>query len=251
MSDLPPISTTLFISSSQVDTKSALGSTVTIDLKTPLDTYKKRCRVLSSAFWYSFPNISDELGNRVIEFTYDFVLYTLTLEEGIYSITDIEETLEEFFEINSLPKQLFQIIPDEATNKITLKVKTALAFIFDFETNNTLFKTYLGFVGFTAGAVDYLYESTNRANLNLNNSLYINVSFASGNYYNQNAGSNIVATVPLNKPPNTLIYTENSTPVTSECTGGLISKFTIWITNESGVLLNMAGEDWNIVLDIF
>jgi hypothetical protein len=60
-----------------------------------------------------------------------------------------------------------------------------------------------------------------------------------------------VATVPLNKPPNTLIYTENSTPVTSECTGGLISKFTIWITNESGVLLNMAGEDWNIVLDIF
>ena len=247
-------STTIFISSAQCTAKSAIGSTITIDLKNPIDTYGKHLRVLSSSFWYSFPNVSENLGNQTIKFTYNSVVHTLTLPKGIYSLTDIMETVGEQLETLGLDKDLFTLIPDEATAKVTMKVKPAYLFVMTMsDPLNVLFADYLGFtdVCLTPAATVFYYESTNRAALNLHNALYINCSIATGNYFNERSGSNIIATVPLNRAPNTLIYTENSIPVVSKSTGSLVSKFQLWITDENSALLDMGGEDWTLVLDIF
>lgn len=247
------IMATLFISSAKCDKKSVLGSTISIDLKTPIDTYNKKIRVLSSNLWYVFPNVGAAFGNTTIRFSYNSNIYTFTLLKGLYSIDDINETVIEKLENSGLPNNLFKLIPDEATNRITMKITTSLLFEMDFTdlVNNKLFATTLGFEDFIDTSVDTNFDSSNIALLNVNNNVYIHCSFASGSYFNQNAGSNIIGSVALRSRPGSMIYTENSHPVISNCMGGNISSFTIWLTNENEDLLDMNGEEFQLVLEIF
>lgn len=246
-------STTLFISSANADTVSSLGSTIGINLKTPINTTNKRVRLLSSNVWYSFPNIYTELNNKTIKFTYNAVVYTITLRDGIYSLKDINETIAEEFITLGLPDTLFTLIPDDATALITMFITTALNFTMDMDDpSNILFKTYLGFTAIINTNINLYYESTNKAALNINNVVYVHCSFATGTYFNQLAGSNIIGAINLSHKPNSLITTENNIPVSSKCfNNDFLGYFRIWLTNENGTLLNMGGESFSLVLQVY
>lgn len=245
------MTTALFISSASCDKKSALGSTVTIDLKTPIKAYNKKVRVLSANVWYNFPNISTELNNRIFSFGYNGAVYEKSFEPGLYSLGDIQESIVEYCENEGLPTNLILLSGDEATGLISMKITSPLLFVTNFDVNNNLFKEYLGFRGVVIIAGSLWVESEYRAKLNINNTLYINCSFASGAYFNQNSGSNIIGAIPLNKSPGSLIYQEWAHPVVTHCLGADINNFNIWLTNENGKLLDMNGEDWNIVIEIY
>lgn len=242
----------LFVSSATVAAKSALGSTITID-GNPFDTRGKSIRVLSSAIWYVFPNVTDAYQNTTIKFVYNSLTHTIELQKGLYAIDDIEETIKEYCEnFGLLPSDLISLIADEATNKITLKIKTSLLFSMDFEdADNKLFKEYLGFTGNISCSSLKNFDGTNIATLNVNNSIYIHCSFANGAYYNGNSGSNVIAVAHINVAPSKLMITADANPSESSCVSGNISRYQLWLTNERGQLLDMNGEDWSVALEIF
>ena len=239
------------VSSSQVSEKSALGSTITIDTD-PIDTLEKRVRVLKSSIWCVFPNVSTDRGNNTIKFTWSGFVHTITLNKGLYGTKDIQESIVEYCENNLLPKELIRMIPDGATNLMTLRIETLANFTMDFEDpQNVLFKDYLGFSGTINTSVLQNYDSVNIPSLNRTNSVFIHCSFANGAFYGGQGGSNIIATCNINVSPGKLMNTEDSHPIESTCNGNIIRRFTIWLTNERNELLDMNNEDFLLVLEIF
>jgi hypothetical protein len=243
---------TFFINSETAQQRSALGSRVEFTLATPVDISNKKCRVLMSNIWYTIPNVTAALGNNTVKFSYNSVNHVITLYDGIYSIIDFNESIAEGIRLAGILSLTMTLIPDEATGLITLEIKRTSPFQIDFSlAENGLFRNMLGFVGTFYTTVDAIYESTNKARLNTTNTLYIHCSFATGSYYNEIAGSDIIAAVPLRVAPGSLITTQDNNPVICQCVGSMLNRYTITITNENNILVDMGGEFFNLILEIF
>lgn len=244
----------LRISSATATTVSSLGSTITVDLTNPLPTASKRVRLVDATFVYSFPNVSSSRGNNVIRFSYDSSPYVLTLLPGLYSVAGISSALRDFcFNNSDLPNDLLDVGADDATSFMELIVKPAgLLFQMTFDGTNILFRDYLGYdSGALSTSTEYNRKSTSKANLNVDTAVLVNVSFAAGGYLNNTSGSNCLAFIPLNHEPGSLIgftpYHTLSLPVSVNN----LQTFTIWLTNQAGVLLDTMGEPWTVTLEVF
>jgi hypothetical protein len=244
--------TAIYVNSATASSTSQRGSFVTLNFRDPLDISGKRVRLLKSSIWYTMPNISAEKLNNKIKFTYDGTIYTFVFADGQYSLDDIIERLGEFLQIEGLPTTLIDFVPDEATAKITLKVVTALQFTWDFEdADNRLTKAMLGFTGNVTQNVSFFLESTNIARINELNNIYVHSTLSNDSILNNNSQSTILCSIPINNSPGSLMLYEPANTVSSKCHGASVNMVSIWLTDELGNPLDMFGETFSLVLEIF
>lgn len=240
------------ISSAVVSSKSALGSTISINLTNPIDCLNKRVRLIKASTTYSYPNVSADRGNNVINFIYDGDPYTITLTKGIYSVSGLANAMREFcYNNSSLPDNLLDLSDDQATSFINLTIKPIAQFTMVFDTANSLFKDYLGFDGSVNTSTSFIRESNRAAMLNVDQAVLIHASFASGSYLNEKIGSNCIGYIALNHEPNSLIVYEPQHPLSTPINTSSLQTFTIWLTNQRLELLDMNGEDFVIEMEFF
>lgn len=245
----------LFISSSRIEQKNALGSKIKVSLREPIDTTGMSVRLTKASIWHTFPNISASKFNNVIQFSYNGVLRTLTFLDGLYSFSDINESIADKLLLLGLPTNLITLSPDEATGRASLVVTTSIIFSITFSVGNNLLKNLLGFqqAGTYTTLVNTIIDGTAKASLNAVNNVYVNLSFAAGNsYFNEQSGSNIVASVQIDTAPGSQIIHSDNFPPVCKCIGGIISTFDIWLCDQTNTeLLDLNGEEFTIVLEVF
>ena len=108
-----------------------LGNRFTVQLDTPLtvprDSLYASLEVVSAKVWNSSPNISPEIGNNHIYFSYGGNNYDIENPEGLYGIEELNASMSIFFVQNALPSSdipdtldLFEITEDGARRKSLL-----------------------------------------------------------------------------------------------------------------------------------
>lgn len=247
----------LFISSAAASQKELNGSKLFINLSSSIDLTNKKCRLLKSSIWYTFPNISETNGNNEINFTYDGNPYKITFTRGLYSLSDINDALRESLHTHlALPPDMISFLPDEATGSCSLFVDKLnnKPFTLQFSAlNNKLLNTMLGFnlnPLITTSTSVYI-ASTTKASLNQINSLYVHVDFInSKNNFLNNSSSRILSSVHINVSPSSLILGEDIHPPWSPCLSGPHNNFHIWITDERNEPVDMNNEDWTCNIEI-
>lgn len=242
----------LRISSATASQKTALGDRISINYANPINCKGKRVRLLSCSFTYAMPNVSSTFGNNYIRFYYDGDLYEILLAKGLYGLDELNQAISEYLQNTSAtPDNLLTLSSDDSTSFINLHIKTTLPFSMTFDSTNVLFRDMLGFSGAVSTSVDYIRESNSRASLNRDVGIMISASFASGSYLNETGNSNVIGYVPLSHSPGSLItyspYNTTSSPVNTDS----LQSFSIWLTNQAGVALDMMQEDWVIELELF
>lgn len=247
--------TTLSINSATASRVDSTGSQITLYLNESIDLHNKRVRLVSSDIWYVFPNVTAAAGNNTIKFVYNAITYTLTLSDGLYSLTDIAETLNEYLIIQGINTTLdIKLVDDEATSLITMTITNTHAFSLDCnDVANLLFKNYLGFTGVLAdaGGGTVLFESTNRASLNSVNNIQVHVSFVgNNNFENETSGSTLLRTLPLNGPIGSRLHYEPLTERFVDCVSMDCRNFIIELKDQNGNLLDMQGESFNLEFEI-
>lgn len=243
----------LFISSSasgaQLD---ANGTRLRVNLNSPLLVpIHRKCRVISSNIWYDFPNILS--GSNTIEFTYNAVVYTYVIPEGLYSLHDLIERIKELEHNYNLPSPFFELQSDESTGKVSFRVINmgGLAFAMNYDVNNPIFNL-LGFTGAHPGGPDESwYDGANKAALNQVNSILIHASFINSGVFNSRSGSTVISEVQITSTPGSQIITKDVNPIVSNVVESQIDDIVIWMTSEDGVTPLYSSEPWSLIIELF
>jgi len=153
-----------------------------------------------SVFW-NIPNISTALKNNSFIFTGATLgLQTFTIDDGLYSVSKLEERINELADnagwAGTTP--YITIAPDQATSKISLQFAENVDINWgDLVTENNLY-TIFGFdINVTSNFLTGVwYDPPNIAQFNNTNALLLHCDLAGGNtYFNDQGGSDVVAVV--------------------------------------------------------
>jgi hypothetical protein len=229
---------------------------MTINLSNPINLSREKrtmCRALSATIWYDNPNVLTGI-NDLITVTINGTLYTWTLSQGLYSLDDIQETINEFA-VNATPAltaSTIKLAADDATGLISLAV-TFTSLTWNFGVNNTLFNNLLGFRNFYTSDSGEWYESAVVASLNNLSAYLFNVSFCNSGYINNNSGQSVAhqVLVPPSQRVGTQIIDIPNNPAVSIVNQVTIDSFVVYITKEDGITPIRTNEPWSILLHLY
>jgi len=113
------------VSSGSIKTGS-LGNRFSVQLNTPLtiprDSLYASLEVVSAKVWNVSPNISDDIGNNHLFFSYAGQEYDVDFPNGLYGIDEVNMFLTIYFGQNAvLPNDLFELEENGATQKVSIK----------------------------------------------------------------------------------------------------------------------------------
>jgi len=242
------MSTTIKLDSSSLNQNSdnftvTFGSPIELNsLSKENEKVKYEIALISADLWYSFSNISTELGNNTFKYYNGSTWKTVTLPNGNFQVSDINDFLEVVFDQNN------DVSTDEdgiyniviAPNIVTLKVEIAIKNGYKIDLTTSKLNEL---IGFNKAIYDTTTSSQNRVDITRGvNSLSIHCSIAGGSYDN-NIGSDILYSfVPLTGrgssihiEPNYPIYV----PVNEE---SYIKSIQMRITDQLGRRVNFNGE---------
>ena len=194
----------LLINTKDLIATNAYNNEFILPLDQPIKGFSK-VALIQASIVYSSPNIALIYNNNTISFTYNSVNYTITFLDGLYGIDSINETISEFFINNSLPNNIFNFVPDEATSRVTMNIITVLPFSITFTSaiNYFLFE-YMGFKQnntFTT-SINKNVDGTEQVSLNRLINYYVVTNFGSSNtLYNNRHGLDICACININVSP--------------------------------------------------
>ncbi len=245
----------IFANSAQASSVSQNGSRISLNLSNPINVFKKLLRVIQANITFSFPNVSTIIGNSTILFTYNAVDYQVDIPNGIYGIDDLNNELIQFFSDFSLPSDLFSFIGNNSTGTVTIYVQTSLLFSIDF-TNplNLLLQNTLGFSqNNISTAVDAYFRGDSVAQLNNITNIYVccDLCGSGNNYSNEISSTPIIESVPITVSPGDLINYQPKNAVVNLCNTSSTSTITIYLVDQNFIALDMAGESFNLVLEIY
>jgi len=205
---------------------------------------KYEIALITADLWYSFSNISTELENNTLKYYNGSAWKSVTLPNGNYQVSDINDFLEVTFDQNTdyttdLDGNIeYNIVL--APNIVTLKVELAIKNGYKLDLTTSKLNELLGF---NQAIYDTTTSSTNRVDITRGvNSLAIHCSIAGGSYDN-NLGSDILYNfVPqtgrgssIHIEPNYPIYL----PIKEE---SYINRIQMRITDQLGRRVNFNGE---------
>ena len=230
---------------------SRVAQDVSPSIKLPND---KRVSLLihEISVWWNTPNISTALNNN--RFTLSTVALgnlTLLIPKGLYSVSDLEETLNELMITVGFVSDVgfFSLVPDSATQKITLYTQEDATINWgDGNTENNLY-TILGFDPNTTSNIPSasFIEAPNRAKFNNVNSLVLHSDIASGVVNNSIYGSDIVAQLIPDVSPGSQIYYRPFHSSLSYITQSSINNISWYWTDENGQsTIDFSDEPWTL-----
>jgi hypothetical protein len=218
--------------------------------------------VTQASVWNTSPNIAVAFKNNTFTFTTTDPgnpgTFLFTFLDGLYSLNDIGTLISNELVNNGLPSNLFTFSGLAATSQTVVTFLRAGDSV-DFSTVDTI-GSILGYLPaiVTAPSSGYNAFSTNPAALNRNNGYLISSqTFLSSGIPVNNSAVGVLAVVPINVPPGSLINYAAQLPSfipASELIGNSKTNFTFRLTNTSlGVTPTGGGRTtqfWSFVVDI-
>jgi hypothetical protein len=197
------------------------GSVFTIYLDTPI-SLPKACvnatiEVVQSQIWNTSYNISAEFANNNFTFTSATIPHSLTIPDGLYSLSGLNAFLGTQFVNLGLSSGVITFSGDDSTQKSVLTFANSADSV-NFTTANSV-RDILGFnsqviVSPSAGFSVY---SDNSANFNRVNSYLIKSNLISNGLMLNNVGVGLIASVPIDASPGSQINYAPSNPVQIDC----------------------------------
>ena len=250
--------TSLFLSSDSstgaITTDNGARMTVILDPPIQLNpTARLTCALHSTDIWYTIPNVSTQLNNDHFRFldTTTATMYDYTIPKGLYSVSALESSIDDFLINNSLPAGIFKFDPDDATGTISLQINRVGITVYWTDANSVG-----GLLGFTSDdgptvTTGLIYESDAQANLNLLTEILLNFS-AGGSYFNSRGGSNVIAAISPNVPVGALIQYEPNNLIETRLIGDHHDQISVWLTNaNTGLTIDTNGEIFTCTILLF
>jgi len=233
---------------------SSLGSTFEVVLESPIVIPKnvKYCylTVESATAWWNVNNITDD--NNKLEVTYDDGILSVTellvLSNGLYDLDHLNQALTELFVGVSFPSDLFTLVPDTATQKISIKFNYTQTII-DFTVANSIREV----LGFDSRNVPLLETTTtpqyekadNIANLTDIEYYLLHSDIISRGILINNTYSNVIAQMLINVPPGEQLISQPLLPPkipANELIGDSRKQLKFWLTDQDNNLLDTKSE---------
>ena len=237
----------LYITNKKADGKTvtSIGNSVTVNLNKPILLDEKKnynMRLLQANIVYCSPNVFANV-NNVLSYTYNSIPFTITFDQGLYSIDDINTKISIFTLANNSNESLFSFEPDASTSKI-YAVYNAANIVIHCDVPYSIMPL-LGFPKQTAakvsidiGGTTKYTLSTNQANINSLQSIFIKCDCVTGSYEN-NRVSNVLASVIPDCDPFGTIKFMPYFPTRNEVTSRRIDQITITLTDQDGKDIDM------------
>jgi hypothetical protein len=207
--------------------------------------------VSQASIWNVSYNISEAFGNNKFTFVHAEAVNTLTIPDGLYSLSGLNAYFATQFVNLGLPSNLIVISGDDSTQKTILTFLNAVDQV-DFTQPNSV-RLILGFdsrvvISPSAGFNEF---SDSTANFNRVNSYLIKSTLVSQGLNINNIGAGIIASVPITNAPGSQINYEPRNPIpidASELVGQSKNVFTFSLLDQSLRSAPTAGELWNFVV---
>ena len=236
-----------------------------VDLEQPIAIPKsaQNCelKVLSSTIWSNEPNIITDVNDKLRitgPDTLDVItVFDITIPQGSYSTSELNQRIQ--IELSNAgaktsPDSLISITPDEATQKIDLRIFYTGAIV-DFTVANSCWQI-LGFTAATVLTATFDGESflaTSEAAFNIINYYLISSNLVSQGLRFNNTYRQIINQTNINVRPNSQIVSEPFNPSTISCPeliGQVRSNFDIRLLKDDFSPSNTRGEFFSVRLAI-
>jgi hypothetical protein len=241
---------------------SADGSTFTVQLNNPIAIPQAATNctleVIQASIWYTTPNISAALGNNqfvvVYNDLYGPVVTTITIPDGLYSRSALNNLLQLEFVNEGLPADVIELAENSSTQQ-TVLIFNYVDYQVDFTGPNTC-REILGFDSrlvplAPTTIVGQSEPSDNIAVFNTLNSYLISSNLIGNGIPVNDSGRNIITRVPISAKPGSQINYSPYNPIRTSARnliGKSMNQFDVWLTDQRGQKLDTFNEYYSAVL---
>jgi hypothetical protein len=213
------------------------------------------------AVWYSWHNISSEFNNNVFKYSHNGVDWqTVTLSNGIYSISDINSHLQDIMlqnghyeENNGQYTYPLAFIADTNVNRVKVYVKPSSNYELDLQDANGNFRNLLGFDSQIISDEGYSIAENNPDITNGLSTLDVHCSLVSGEsaFSNGSSGDILYSFSPnAGESPGSHISREPARPIALSCNTNNITNINMRITDQNENRISFNGEHVTYLLRI-
>lgn len=239
---------------------SADGSQFTVQLENvfeiPPQAREASLEVMNATVWWNVPNISAALGNNKFYFEYATNPYVVTIPDGLYSVVDLNSTLNREVGNATGVFDMFTLTGDGPTQKILLFINYTTVQI-DFTPIDT-FRDLLGFNSQlipdpnpTTGLFNVLGD--NVAAFNSIEYFLLHSDLVRRGLQINHVYDNVIARVPINTTPGSQIIYEPYNPdqldILDEA-GQRWHHMRFWLTDNLRRSVDTRGETWSVNIRI-
>ena len=234
------------------------GSEFSVQLNNPLtipsNALDCSLSVIQSNIWNTSYNISADFGNNIFSFVTAETPYSITIPDGLYSLSGLNAYLSTQFVNLGLAANVITLSGDDSTQK-TILTFTGVGDYVNFTVPSSV-REVLGFdsrLAPLAGApsIGYSEFSDNPAAFNRNNSYLITSDLVSNGIPVNSTSANIISSVPIDSPPGSQIVYSPQNPLNfdgRELIGSIKNFFSFQLRNQSLQPTPTAGELWSLVI---
>jgi hypothetical protein len=246
----------LTLDSSQISTSPSNNFTVQYTPPVVVNTDRNNIKrheiaLINANLWYSWDNISALLGNNTLRYYNGSVWRSVTIPDGIYQLTDINNYLESVMmannDYNSAANTYYiSLTPNYNTLKCQLTISNSYQLDLSVSSLNVL-------LGFNSAIYTTSQQGSNEVDItNGVNALYIHCS-AVGNSFNNGVASDIIYTFNPTSGPGTAIVISPYHPVYIPLRSDSniqITQIQMQITDQMGRPINFSGQPVSYLLHI-
>jgi hypothetical protein len=239
------------------DDGSAFTGVLEEPLEIPKDAYTCSVAVASATIWWDVPNVfsSGAEANNEFHLEYKGTPYVAAIPQGLYSLSNLESAIEFEFVNQGLPSGLFNLIGDNSTQRVFVRINVADVQI------EFVAGTIMDLIGFNAQLVPaggpttaaFIQLGDTQAKLNTVDYFVIHSDIVQRGVYQNGAYTNAIDSVLIDVPPGSQIVYR---PVvqTRVAARGLIGsrkmRFKFWLTDQSNNPVNTNGEAWSVKITV-
>lgn len=231
-------------------------------LAVPANAQNVTLRVEATNVWNNQPNIITGVNDKLRVTAPDtldvLTIYDITIPQGSYSVSELNQRIQVELAnagAKTSPDPVISITPDEATQKIELRLNY-LGVIVDFTIANSCWEI----LGFTPASVigpptiaGESFLAPNEAKFNVINFYLISSNLVSRGIRTNNTYRNIINQTNINVRPNSLIVSEPFNPSviqTDELKGQVRSTFEVRLLKDDFTPANTRGEYFSVRMSI-
>jgi hypothetical protein len=230
---------------------SDIGSSFEIQLDQaiimPSDIVNCTVQVDEATIWWTIPNISVTLNNNKFYIEHLTVDYVITIPTGLYSVSDLNNTLDREILAATGLSGLVDFAPDNATQKVELTINQAGTQI-DFTQSDT-FRDVVGFNSQLVPAVVstgiYTQLGDNIAQFNTIDYFLLHSDIVDRGIRVNDKYSQTIAQILIDTEPGSQIVSREFNPPKSDAiglAGTTIDRIKFWLTDQNNSLVDTNGE---------
>ena len=243
-----------------------LGNQFQVQLQSPLlipgDCVYATLEVVSAKVWNTSPNISENIGNNHLVFTFGGKEYDLVFPDGLWGTDEFNLYLDYFFLRHGLD-ELFEVTENDATQRASIKFNV-LGVIIDFTKPNSCIDV-LGFytthdqlndiftsdLKITTTIVGDSVAAPNEARYNRVMNYFIRSNLVSDGIPVNNTSTGIISEIPIDVRVGSLINFIPTNPMRSDCSdliGNSKSVIRFTLVDQLGRDVSTSGEEWSLAI---